>query len=97
MNTSIKSQIYLSKWASIIGIEIHNYEFWFSATTFQELNCSNRIWGSLIVRENKVDPRDLSFKTEVFHIFKDEKLIVKAPALEIMSCFNPLQFLSPCC
>ena len=66
------------------GIEIHNFKFWYSTPTLQELICSGGIHAGLIIGDEKVSPRDLQFKNEVFHVYKDDKIITSAPASEIM-------------
>lgn len=66
------------------GIEIHNFKFWNSTPTLQELICSNGIHAGLIVGEEKVSPRGLQFRDEVFHVYNDDNLITSAPASEIM-------------
>ena len=66
------------------GIEIHNFRFWFAPPTSQELICSGGIHAGLIVGNVKVLPKELSFKNEIFSVFKDRKIITKAPASEVM-------------
>jgi 2-keto-4-pentenoate hydratase len=66
------------------GIEIHNFKFWNSTPTLQELICSGGIHAGLIVGDKKVSPRGLRFRDEVFHVYKDDNLITSAPASEIM-------------
>jgi 2-keto-4-pentenoate hydratase len=66
------------------GIEIHNFRFWFTPPTSQELICSGGIHAGLIVGSVGVSPRELSFKSEIFSVFKDGKRITKAPASEVM-------------
>ena len=66
------------------GIEIHDFRFWFTPPTSQELICSNGIHVGLIVGGTKISPKELSFKNEVFSVYKDGGLITKGPASEIM-------------
>ena len=66
------------------GIEIHNLKFWYSPPSLQELICSGGIHAGLVIGDDKVSPRDLQFKDEVFHVYKDDKLVTLAPATEIM-------------
>ena len=66
------------------GIELHNYTFWHDPPCLQELICSGGIHAGLIVGEKKVAPRDLHFKNDTFSVYRDDKLIASAPALEIM-------------
>jgi len=66
------------------GIEIHNYKFWYTPPTLQELICSNGIHAGLVVGDNKSSPNNLSFESEWFNVYKDNKIITKAKASEIM-------------
>jgi len=66
------------------GIEIHNFKFWNPPPSLQELICSGGIHAGLVVGSAKVSPRDLLFRNEVFHVYKDEALITSGPASEIM-------------
>lgn len=66
------------------GIELHNFKFWVEPPTKQELICSGGIHAGLIVGEQKVDPRKLNFKDELFSVFKDGNLVTFAPSSEIM-------------
>jgi len=66
------------------GIELHNFRFWFSPPTSQELICSGGIHAGLIVGDAKVSPQQLSFKDEAFSVRKNGELITQAPASEIM-------------
>jgi|TARA_B110000093_G_scaffold121296_1_gene130005 2-keto-4-pentenoate hydratase len=66
------------------GIELHNFKFWVEPPTIQELICSGGIHAGLIVGEQKVDPRKLLFKDEVFSVYKDGNLVTSAPSSEIM-------------
>ena len=77
--TLIKSIEYVSP-----GIELHNYKFWFSPTTSQELICSNGIHAGLIVGDTRISPRKLSFKNELFKVSKNGILVTQAYASEIM-------------
>ena len=67
-----------------VGIELHNFRFWFSPPTSQELICSGGIHAGLIVGKNKVSPKQLSFEHELFSVRKNGELITEAPASEIM-------------
>ena len=73
------------------GIEIHNFRFWFTPPTSQELIASGGIHAGLVIGERKVSPGDLSFEKEMFSVFKDGELITKAQASEIMG--GPLESL----
>ena len=66
------------------GIELHNFRFWFTPPTSQELICSGGIHAGLVVGKTRVVPRDLSFTSEIFSVHKDGRLTTKAPASEIM-------------
>jgi len=66
------------------GIELHNFRFWFTPPTSQELICSGGIHAGLIVGKTRVSPENLSFQSEVFSVRKDGELITEAPASEIM-------------
>jgi 2-keto-4-pentenoate hydratase len=66
------------------GIEIHNYKFWNTPPTLQELICSNGIHAGLVVGNIKSPPEKLSFKQESFMVYKNGKLAEKANASEIM-------------
>ena len=66
------------------GIELHNFRFWFTPPTTQELICSGGIHAGLIVGKNKVSPRQLSFQHELFSVRKNGELTAEAPASEIM-------------
>ena len=74
-------------------VEIHNFEFRFSPMTSQELISTNGIHACLVVGHSKVSPKNLSFQTEIFEIFKNSILIDKAPASHIMSGGGPLRSL----
>ncbi|HHZ91539.1 TPA: hypothetical protein EYN65_13690 [Candidatus Poribacteria bacterium] len=66
------------------GIEIHNFKFWYSPPSSQELICSGGIHAGLVIGNKKVSPKKLSFQNEVFRVYKDGVLVTKAPASEIM-------------
>ncbi|MDP6636573.1 MAG: hypothetical protein QGG42_16870 [Phycisphaerae bacterium] len=66
------------------GIELHNFRFWFTPPTSQELICSGGIHAGLIVGEAEVSPKQLSFEHELFSVRKDSQLVTEAPASEIM-------------
>jgi 2-keto-4-pentenoate hydratase len=66
------------------GIEIHNYKFWYTPATSQELICANGIHAGLVIGNARALPEDLSFKTEIFDVRKNGRLIARAPASEIM-------------
>jgi len=66
------------------GIELHNFRFWFTPPTSQELICSGGIHAGLIVGGTKVSPKQLSFEHELFSVRKNGELITEAPASEIM-------------
>ena len=66
------------------GIEIHNFKFWYTPPTLQELICSNGIHAALVVGDSKSSPNNLSFESEWFKVYKDDKIIIKAKASEIM-------------
>ena len=67
-----------------VGLELHNFRFWFSPPTSQELICSGGLHAGLIISENKVSPKQLSFENELFSVRKNGELTTKAPASEIM-------------
>ena len=66
------------------GIELHNFRFWFTPPTSQELICSGGIHAGLIVGDKKVSPKLLSFEHELFSVRKNGKLITEASAAAIM-------------
>ena len=66
------------------GIELHNYRFWNSPATIQELICSGGIHAGLVVGNSKASPQDLSFRDEIFRVYKNNTLVTSAPAVEIM-------------
>jgi 2-keto-4-pentenoate hydratase len=66
------------------GIEIHNFKFWYLPPTLQELICSNGIHAGLVVGNSKSFPHSLSFESEWFKVYKNDKMISKAKASEIM-------------
>jgi 2-keto-4-pentenoate hydratase len=66
------------------GIELHAFKFWHSPPTLQELICSGGIHAGLVIGSSKVSPKELLFKNENFHVYKDGALITSAPASEIM-------------
>jgi len=66
------------------GIELHDFKFWHSPTTLQELICSNGIHAGLVVGNAKASPSDLNFKREVFSVYEGNRLVTSAPASEIM-------------
>lgn len=66
------------------GIELHNYRFWFGQASIQELICSGGIHAGLIIGNSTFSPNSISYKDELFSVYKDEKLITEAPAREIM-------------
>jgi 2-keto-4-pentenoate hydratase len=66
------------------GIELHNFKFWVEPPTVQELICSGGIHAGLIVGSQKVDPKKLLFRDEVFSVYKDGNLVTSAPSSEIM-------------
>lgn len=66
------------------GIELHNFRFWNEPPTIQELICSGGIHAGLVVGSQKVSPHALSFRDEVFTVFKNKKLVTSAKATEIM-------------
>lgn len=66
------------------GIELHNFIFWFTSPSSQELICSGGIHAGLIIGDTRVPAKRLSFQNEMFSVRKDGKLITEAPASEIM-------------
>lgn len=66
------------------GIEIHNFHFWNSRPTIQELICSGGIHAGLVIGKPKASPRDLSFKDENFSVYKNCSLVTSALSVEIM-------------
>ena len=66
------------------GIEIHNYKFWNTPPTLQELICSNGIHAGLVVGGAKSGPDKFSSKQESFMVYKDDLLAEKGDASEIM-------------
>lgn len=77
------------------GIEIHNFKFWYSPPSSQELICSGGIHAGLVIGNKKVSPQKLSFQNEVFRVYKDGVLETKALASEIMGGpLNSLRWLT---
>jgi 2-keto-4-pentenoate hydratase len=66
------------------GIEIHEFNFWVTPPTIQELICSGGIHTGLIIGNQRISPKELHFKDEIFKVFKNKSLITYAPASEIM-------------
>ena len=66
------------------GIEIHQFKFWQTPPTIQELICSGGIHAGLIVGSDRVRPADLPFNSEMFSVYKNGVLNTSAPASEIM-------------
>lgn len=66
------------------GIEIHNFKFWYSPPSSQELICSGGIHAGLVIGQQKVSAQNLSFRDEVFRVYQDDALVTEAPASEIM-------------
>ena len=66
------------------GIELHNFRFWNSPPTIQELICSGGIHAGLVIGKTRVSPHDLSFKEEAFRVFNNDTLVTSALAIEIM-------------
>jgi len=66
------------------GIEIHNFKFWYMPPTLQELICSNGIHAGLVIGDSKSSPKNLSFESECFKVYKDDKIITKASSSEII-------------
>ena len=73
------------------GIEIHNFKFWNTPPTIQELICSGGIHAALVMGSARVNPIDLQFSKEMFCVYKDGIRVTSAPASEIMG--GPLQSL----
>lgn len=66
------------------GIEIHNFHFWHSPPSIQELIGSGGIHAGLVVGAVKASPHELSFRDEMFSVYKNEIMVTEAPAKEIM-------------
>jgi len=66
------------------GIELHNFRFWNSPPTIQELICSGGIHAGLVIGKTKLPARNLSFTDEVFRVYKNEVLVTSALSAEIM-------------
>ncbi len=73
------------------GIELHEYHFWVKPPTIQELICSGGIHTGLIIGDQKVSPKDLTFNDEMFSVYMDKSLITSAPSSAIMG--SPLHSL----
>ncbi|MEM7027950.1 MAG: hypothetical protein AAF629_00050 [Chloroflexota bacterium] len=73
------------------GIELHNFKFWFTPPSSQELISSGGINAGLILGQQKIDPQTLSFQDEMFQVYKNGTLITQGPASEIMG--GPLKSL----
>lgn len=73
------------------GIEIHNLTFWFTPPTSQELICSGGIHAGLIVGGAQISPKELTFKNELFSVYKNGVMTTEGPASEVMG--GPLQSL----
>ncbi len=66
------------------GVEIHNFKFWITPPSIQELICSGGIHAGLVAGTPRVDPADLLFANEMFYVYKDNVLVSSAPGAEIM-------------
>lgn len=66
------------------AIELHNYRFWFSPPSSQELICSGGIHAGLLVGHQSVAAETLTFEDELFTVNVNGKKISQAPASEIM-------------
>ena len=66
------------------GIEVHNFKFWFTPPSSQELIASNGIHAGLIIGSEKVMANQLDFQTEAFSVFKDDVLVAQGTASDIM-------------
>lgn len=66
------------------GIEIHNFKFWQSPPTLQELICSGGIHAGLVVGNTRISPNQLGFKEELFSVYENGTLTTSAPASEIL-------------
>ena len=73
------------------GIELHHFKFWHSPPTPQELICSGGIHAGLVIGNQKVSPETLTFRDEMFKVYKDDTFVTEAPASEIMG--GPLKSL----
>lgn len=66
------------------GVEVHNYDWWLGEPTPQELVCSNGIHASVVVGEEKVNPKSFDFDMEGVGIFKNGELLDSGIGAEIM-------------
>lgn len=66
------------------GIEIHEFNFWITPPTIQELIGSGGIHTGLLIGDQKTAPHELSFQKEEFSVYKNGELVVSSPAREIM-------------
>lgn len=66
------------------GIELHEFNFWITPPTIQELICSGGIHTGLLIGSQKIAPQKLRFYEEAFSVYKNENLVASAPASEIM-------------
>jgi 2-keto-4-pentenoate hydratase len=66
------------------GIELHNFRFWNTPPTIQELICSGGIHAGLVIGKTKLSARNLSLTDEVFRVYKNKTLVTSALAVEIM-------------
>ena len=81
----LSDEVLLDAIASVdVGVELHEFTFWVKPTTIQELVCSGGIHTGLIIEKCNIDPRQLSFAQEVFHVYINDNLVTKAAATEIM-------------
>ena len=66
------------------GIEVHHLKFWHDPPTSQELIASNGIHACLVVGSERVSPGQVDFKTEVFKVFKNDRLVTEGLGSDIM-------------
>ena len=66
------------------GIGIHDFKFWNTPPTVQELICFGGNHAGLVIRGERVNPIDLLFSSEIFHVYIDGFRVASDPASEIM-------------
>lgn len=66
------------------GIEVHDFTFWLTPPSIQELVCSGGIHAGLVVGDDKVDPHSLTFRDELFSVRANGVASASAPASAIM-------------
>jgi len=67
-----------------VGIEVHNYRFWYGRPTSQELIASNGIHACLVVSAEKYPLKNIDLRMERIKVFVNGQLKASGLGLEIM-------------